>query len=228
MSPIQDDQGTFENHPGGFSEFEDHQFDPDIDIAAQLKHRKGCTCKKSGCVKGYCECFSFGVPCSHACKCKGCKNCDTSAKKESPQRHSQRSNQSPFVYDAKHSPFQRVSPYSNRMSMTPGQRFHDEDHLSAKQAEVHMQYLRSPNVTMRSPFVPMSTRNGTTHQYSNTSQRKQFQETLPPTAEDEQEMMRYNLENVSNILTPIKPLQTLRPEMLHDHGDPESKITNHT
>ena len=33
-----------------------------------------CKCSRSGCLKGYCECFSKGNFCGEHCKCDNCKN----------------------------------------------------------------------------------------------------------------------------------------------------------
>ncbi len=46
-------------------------------MGASMEGEEGermCNCKKSNCLKKYCECFNSGVRCNSSCKCEECRN----------------------------------------------------------------------------------------------------------------------------------------------------------
>ncbi|XP_069699599.1 protein lin-54 homolog [Periplaneta americana] len=50
-------------------------------VGDERRHNKGCNCKRSGCLKNYCECYEAKIPCSNNCKCVGCRNVEESSDK---------------------------------------------------------------------------------------------------------------------------------------------------
>ena len=65
-------RGTIERNPTAFtSKFEKR--------AGKRSHNAGCNCKKSACLKKYCECFQASVACGTNCKCSNCKNYEGAA-----------------------------------------------------------------------------------------------------------------------------------------------------
>eukprot|EP00752_Nemacystus_decipiens_P007583 g6775.t2 len=65
-------RATIERNPTAFtSKFEKR--------AGKRSHNAGCNCKKSACLKKYCECFQAAVACGSNCKCVNCKNYEGAA-----------------------------------------------------------------------------------------------------------------------------------------------------
>jgi len=76
-----------ENRPGNdnvrnsviatIKERDPHAFESKVrldDGSGAKGHLSGCHCKRTSCLKKYCECFTLAVPCTQRCRCLKCQN----------------------------------------------------------------------------------------------------------------------------------------------------------
>lgn len=56
-----------------------------VALSTTTLYSKGCNCKKTECMKNYCECYAAKVKCTHLCRCTECQNFDEKIPQESLQ-----------------------------------------------------------------------------------------------------------------------------------------------
>lgn len=79
----------------------------------------GCTCKKSKCLKLYCQCFSSSTTCGPKCKCQACHN-NTIHKEAIKEARRVILERNPSAFDTKFAaPFAPPSPPKDRSVTTP-------------------------------------------------------------------------------------------------------------
>lgn len=103
--------------------------------ADDAAHRRGCRCKKSNCLKRYCECFNGNVKCTQVCRCVNCKNDGSSVEKVDDDNSPQRKTKPQLEQAEKATPDVKESP------TTPKKEVDLDRQMSAQL------YMMSPHMT---------------------------------------------------------------------------------
>ncbi|TYI63415.1 hypothetical protein E1A91_D09G015800v1, partial [Gossypium mustelinum] len=70
------------------------QGDENLMNTPSARHKRGCKCKRSKCLKKYCECYRAKVGCSDGCHCEDCDNSFGKKSESMFQRVEKQQNQS--------------------------------------------------------------------------------------------------------------------------------------
>ena len=104
----------------------------------ETRHSSGCNCKKSQCLKKYCECFEGGVMCGDQCKCKSCQNFEGSEALETARASKDKKSSS--AQRAATGRVGRDSNYATQIQLQHQQhhqQHHQQQHQQEEQQQLH-------------------------------------------------------------------------------------------